>query len=47
MWLAAVALAVGALGITTLIVRRAGIAVSPDLGWMSEHWLAEHQASNR
>lgn len=46
-WLTAVALAIGALGITTFIARHGRIAARPDLGWMSQSWLAEHRAGSR
>ncbi len=29
-----------------IIPRMAGGVNSADLGWMSEHWLAEHRASH-
>ena len=47
MWLAAVVLALGALAIRAFIALYGRIAVQPDFGWMSEHWLAEHRASSR
>ena len=46
-WLAAVSLALGALGFTIFIARHGRIAAHPDLGWMSEAWMAEHRASSR
>jgi len=47
MWLAAVILALGALGITTFVARHGRISTRPALGGMSEQWLAEHRAGNR
>jgi hypothetical protein len=46
-WLAAVTLALGALGMITFIARHGRIAAHPDLGWMSEAWLAQHRAGSR
>jgi hypothetical protein len=47
MWLTAVIVALGALGITTFIARHGRIATGPALGGMSEQWLTEHRAGNR
>jgi len=47
MWLAALGLAVGGLGIFAISSREWRAARSPELGWMSSQWLAEHRASGR
>lgn len=47
MWLAAVVLAVGALGITAFTARHRRTGAQPDPGWMSEQWLAEQRAGIR
>jgi hypothetical protein len=42
-----IALTLGALGILGFISRGRRGAHHPDLGWMSQQWLAEHRAGSR
>jgi hypothetical protein len=46
-WLVAIGLVLGALGIGTVRSRHGRSATHPDLGWMSQQWLAEHRAGSR
>jgi hypothetical protein len=42
-----IGLTLGALGILGFISRGWHGAHDPDLGWMSQQWLAEHRAGSR
>jgi len=47
MWLMAMGLTLGGLGLLGLTSRRWFGARQGHLGWMSEQWLAEHRADTR
>jgi hypothetical protein len=46
-WLKAIGLAIGALGIRAFVSRGRPGVHHPDLGWMSQQWLAEYRAGSR
>ena len=47
MWLMAIGLTVGALGILSFVARGWPGANRHNLGWMSEEWLADLRAGGR
>jgi hypothetical protein len=47
MWLRAIGLMLGALGIRAVASRGSPRAHHPDLGWMSQQWLSEYRAGRR
>jgi hypothetical protein len=46
-WLKAIGLLLGSLGVSVLFPQEWRDAHRPELGWMSQHWLAEHRAGSR
>jgi len=46
-WLTAIGLAVGALGIWVFVPRGSRSGRESGLGWMSQQWLTEHRAGSR